>query len=97
MLNGQISASRLSEACNCLLRPARAPVARIYFADGLTQDIINASAAPRGLTVDAHWNAVLPYKAVKAGNPADIARHLRRCAIRSKEISVRLCQSCHTK
>jgi adenylate cyclase len=45
-----------------------------YFADGLTQDIINALGRFRGLTVMS-WNAVLPYKANPA-SPAKIARSL---------------------
>jgi TolB-like protein/DNA-binding winged helix-turn-helix (wHTH) protein/Tfp pilus assembly protein PilF len=51
-----------------------ADVSRDYFADGLTQDIINALGRFRGLTVMS-WNAVLPYKAYPA-SPAEIARNL---------------------
>lgn len=47
---------------------------RDYFADGLTQDIINALGRFRGLTVMS-WNAVLPYKANPA-SPAELARKL---------------------
>jgi TolB-like protein/DNA-binding winged helix-turn-helix (wHTH) protein/Tfp pilus assembly protein PilF len=47
---------------------------REYFADGLTQDIINALGRFRGLTVMS-WNAVFPYKA-KPGSPGEIARRL---------------------
>jgi TolB-like protein/DNA-binding winged helix-turn-helix (wHTH) protein len=47
---------------------------RDYFADGLTQDIINALGRFRGLTV-VSWNAVFPYKANPA-SPAEIARNL---------------------
>jgi TolB-like protein/DNA-binding winged helix-turn-helix (wHTH) protein len=47
---------------------------RDYFADGLTQDIINALGRFRGLTVMS-WNAVLPYRA-KPESPATIAREL---------------------
>jgi TolB-like protein/DNA-binding winged helix-turn-helix (wHTH) protein len=47
---------------------------RDYFADGLTQDIINALGRFRGLTVMS-WNAVFPYKA-KPASPAQIARDL---------------------
>jgi adenylate cyclase len=47
---------------------------REYFADGLTQDIINALGRYSSLTVMS-WNAVLPYKG-KPANPADIARSL---------------------
>jgi len=48
--------------------------ARAYFADGLTQDIINALGRFPELTVMS-WNAVLPYKS-RPANPADIARAL---------------------
>ena len=47
---------------------------RDYFADGLTQDIINALGRFSSLTVMS-WNAVLPYKG-KPANPAEIARNL---------------------
>jgi TolB-like protein/DNA-binding winged helix-turn-helix (wHTH) protein len=45
-----------------------------YFADGLTQDIINALGRFSALTVMS-WNAVLPYKG-KSASPAEIARNL---------------------
>ena len=48
--------------------------AREYFADGLTQDIINALGRFSELTVMS-WNAVLPYKG-KPASPAEIARNL---------------------
>jgi adenylate cyclase len=48
--------------------------AREYFADGLTQDIINALGRFSELTVMS-WNAVLPYKG-KPVRPAEIARGL---------------------
>jgi TolB-like protein/cytochrome c-type biogenesis protein CcmH/NrfG len=48
--------------------------AREYFADGLTQDIINALGRFPELTVMS-WNAVLPYKG-RPENPAEIARGL---------------------
>ena len=48
--------------------------AREYFADGLTQDIINALGRFSELTIMS-WNAVLPYKG-KSESPAEIARHL---------------------
>jgi adenylate cyclase len=48
--------------------------AREYFADGLTQDIINALGRFSGLTVMS-WNAVLPYKG-KPASPGEIARGL---------------------
>lgn len=48
--------------------------ARVYFADGMTQDIINALGRFSGLTVMS-WNAVLPYKG-KPASPANIARSL---------------------
>jgi TolB-like protein/DNA-binding winged helix-turn-helix (wHTH) protein/cytochrome c-type biogenesis protein CcmH/NrfG len=48
--------------------------ARDYFADGLTQDIINALGRFPELTVMS-WNAVFPYKD-KAASPAEIARAL---------------------
>ena len=47
---------------------------REYFADGLTQDIINALGRFSALTVMS-WNAVFPYKGRPAG-PAEIARSL---------------------
>jgi adenylate cyclase len=47
---------------------------REYFADGMTQDIINALGRFRGLTVMS-WNAVLPYK-MKPESPREIARKL---------------------
>lgn len=45
-----------------------------YFADGLTQDIINAIGRFSELTVMS-WNAVLPYKG-KPASPGEIARGL---------------------
>jgi TolB-like protein/DNA-binding winged helix-turn-helix (wHTH) protein len=48
--------------------------AREYFADGLTQDIINALGRFPELTVMS-WNAVLPYKD-RPENPPEIARNL---------------------
>ena len=48
--------------------------AREYFADGLTQDIINALGRFPELTVMS-WNAVFPYKG-KPENPVEIARNL---------------------
>ncbi len=48
--------------------------AREYFADGLTQDIINALGRFPELTVMS-WNAVSPYKG-KPENPVEIARNL---------------------
>ncbi len=48
--------------------------AREYFADGLTQDIINALGRFSGLTVMS-WNAVFPYKG-KPARPGEIARSL---------------------
>jgi adenylate cyclase len=48
--------------------------ARDYFADGLTQDIINALGRFSALTVMS-WNAVLPYKG-KPAKPAEIASGL---------------------
>jgi len=47
---------------------------RDYFAEGLTQDIINALGRFRGLTVMS-WNAVSPYKG-NPSSPAEIARNL---------------------
>jgi TolB-like protein/Flp pilus assembly protein TadD len=47
---------------------------RDYFADGLTQDIINALGRFSALTVIS-WNAVFPYKD-KPANPGEIARDL---------------------
>jgi TolB-like protein/DNA-binding winged helix-turn-helix (wHTH) protein len=48
--------------------------AREYFADGLTQDIINALGRFPDLTVMS-WNAVFPFKG-RPANPAEIARSL---------------------
>jgi adenylate cyclase len=48
--------------------------AREYFADGLTQDIINALGRFSELTVMS-WNAVLPYRG-KPASPGEIARRL---------------------
>jgi adenylate cyclase len=48
--------------------------AREYFADGLTQDIINALGRFPELTVMS-WNAVFPYKG-RPENPGEIARSL---------------------
>jgi adenylate cyclase len=48
--------------------------AREYFADGLTQDIINALGRFSALTVMS-WNAVFPYKA-KPASPEEIGRGL---------------------
>jgi len=48
--------------------------AREYFADGVTQDIINALGRFSALTVMS-WNAVLPYKG-KSASPLEIARGL---------------------
>jgi adenylate cyclase len=48
--------------------------ARDYFADGLTQDIINALGRFSELTVMS-WNAVSPYKG-RAASPGEIARSL---------------------
>jgi adenylate cyclase len=48
--------------------------AREYFADGLTQDIINALGRFPELTVMS-WNAVFPYKG-RPENPGEIARRL---------------------
>jgi adenylate cyclase len=48
--------------------------AREYFADGLTQDIINALGRFSELTVMS-WNAVQPYKG-KPASPGEIARSL---------------------
>jgi TolB-like protein/Flp pilus assembly protein TadD len=45
-----------------------------YFADGLTEDIINLLGRFSGLTVMS-WNAVFPYKG-KPASPAEIARSL---------------------
>lgn len=45
-----------------------------YFADGLTQDLINALGRFSSLTVMS-WNAVLPYKD-KPANPTEIANRL---------------------
>jgi adenylate cyclase len=47
---------------------------RDYFADGLTQDLINALGRFSALTVMS-WNAVAPYKN-QAASPDDVARRL---------------------
>jgi TolB-like protein/DNA-binding winged helix-turn-helix (wHTH) protein/cytochrome c-type biogenesis protein CcmH/NrfG len=47
---------------------------RDYFADGVTQDIINALGRFSALTVMS-WNAVLPYKG-RPSSPGDIGRKL---------------------
>ena len=47
---------------------------RDYFADGLTQDVINALGRFSALTVMS-WNAVAPYKK-KAASPDEVARNL---------------------
>jgi adenylate cyclase len=47
---------------------------REYFADGLTQDIINALGRFPELTVMS-WNAVFPYKG-RPANPAEVTRSL---------------------
>jgi TolB-like protein/DNA-binding winged helix-turn-helix (wHTH) protein/cytochrome c-type biogenesis protein CcmH/NrfG len=47
---------------------------RDYFADGLTQDVINALGRFSALTVMS-WNAVAPYKK-KAASPDEVARSL---------------------
>lgn len=52
----------------------RDDVAREYFADGLTQDIINGLGRFSELTVMS-WNAVFPYKG-KPASPGQIARDL---------------------
>ena len=65
--------------------------ARDYFADGLTQDIINALGRFSELTVMS-WNAVFPYKG-KPASPGEIARSLR-CAIRSKAASATPATAC---
>ena len=75
--------TRLPKAAEAGAKPAIAilplvnqgdDASREYFADGLTQDIINALGRFRGLTVMS-WNAVFPYKA-KPGSPGEIARKL---------------------
>jgi len=48
--------------------------ARDYFADGVTQDIINALGRFSALTVMS-WNAVLPYKG-KPASPGEVGRNL---------------------
>jgi TolB-like protein/cytochrome c-type biogenesis protein CcmH/NrfG len=49
-------------------------VTQDYFADGVTQDIINALGRFSGLTVMS-WNAVVPYKG-KPASPANIVHNL---------------------
>ena len=66
--------------------------ARDYFADGLTQDIINALGRFSELTVMS-WNAVFPYKG-KARKPRRRSPAVLRCAIRSRAASARLATAC---
>jgi adenylate cyclase len=82
-LFGIRSGEQLSKTAEFAAKPAIAILpfvnqsddpAREYFADGLTQDIINALGRFPDLTVMS-WNAVFPYKG-KPANPAEIARNL---------------------
>ena len=64
---------------------------RDYFADGMTQDIINALGRFSALTVIS-WNAVFPYKN-KPANPGEIARSLA-VRIRWRAAYARLAIAC---
>jgi adenylate cyclase len=77
------SASQTSRSAEANTRPAIAILpftnqspdrGRDYFADGLTQDLINALGRFSALTVMS-WNAVAPYKS-RAASPYDVARSL---------------------
>jgi adenylate cyclase len=77
------SAGQISKPAEANARPAIAILpfvnqsndqGRDYFADGLTQDVINALGRFSALTVMS-WNAVAPYKK-KAASPDEVARSL---------------------
>ena len=77
------SAGQISKPAEANARPAIAILpfvdqsndpGRDYFADGLTQDVINALGRFSALTVMS-WNAVVPYKK-KAASPDEVARSL---------------------
>jgi TolB-like protein/DNA-binding winged helix-turn-helix (wHTH) protein/Flp pilus assembly protein TadD len=73
--SGTGAAVRASPAIAVLpLRNESGDAARAYFADGLTQDVIDALGRFSGLTVMS-WNAVLPYRSTSLG-PGEIARRL---------------------
>src|SRR5262245_8780880 len=83
LLGSPHSAGQASKPAEVNARPAVAVLpfvnqspdqGRDYFADGLTQDVINALGRFSALTVMS-WNAVAPYKN-KAARPDDVARSL---------------------
>jgi TolB-like protein/DNA-binding winged helix-turn-helix (wHTH) protein/Flp pilus assembly protein TadD len=83
LLSSPRSAGQTSKPAEANARPAIAVLpfvnqnpdqGRDYFADGLTQDVINALGRFSALTVMS-WNAVAPYKN-KAASPDDVARGL---------------------
>jgi adenylate cyclase len=83
LLGSPDSAGQTSKPAEANARPAIAILpfvnqspdqGRDYFADGLTQDVINALGRFSALTVMS-WNAVAPYKN-KAASPDDVARSL---------------------
>ena len=83
LLGSPHSAGQASKPAEANARPAVAVLpfvnqspdqGRDYFADGLTQDVINALGRFSALTVMS-WNAVAPYKN-KAASPDDVARSL---------------------
>jgi adenylate cyclase len=81
--NAESSSASLASTAEAHAKPAIAVLpfrnqggdpTREYFADGLTQDIINALGRFSSLTVMS-WNAVLPFKNAPT-NPAGIARNM---------------------
>jgi adenylate cyclase len=83
VLGGPHSASQTSRPAGGTARPAIAVLpfvnqspdqGRDYFADGLTQDLINALGRFSALTVMS-WNAIVSYKN-KPASPDDVARSL---------------------
>ena len=83
LLGSPRSAGQTSKPAEANTRPAIAVLpfvnqspdqSREYFADGLTQDVINALGRFSALTVMS-WNAVAPYKS-KAAMPDHVARSL---------------------
>ena len=83
LLGSPHSVGRISKPGEANARPAIAILpfvnqsndqGRDYFADGLTQDVINALGRFSALTVMS-WNAVAPYKK-KAASPNEVARSL---------------------
>jgi adenylate cyclase len=71
--NRRVAATKPSIAILPFVNQSDDPT-RDYFADGLTQDVINALGRFSELTVMS-WNAVLPYKG-KPASPGEVARGL---------------------